>query len=56
MHLFCTISLDYSVKFCFSWMTKLKIIQREIGKGVKGTHFKLQNKWVTGMKCTVWGI
>ena len=23
---------------------------------VTGTNFQLQNKWVTGMKCTVWGI
>ena len=23
---------------------------------LRGTNFELQNKWVPGMKCTVWGI
>ena len=23
---------------------------------LRGTNFHLQDKWITGMKCTVWGI
>ena len=31
--------------------------ERSMWRGLRGlTNFQLQNKWITGMKCTVWGL